>query len=71
MHLKVSGYFGYKKEKVPGSLSSDEITVGTLMMEIIFMLQYNCHSVTESTDAKEIKYNIFSDFISISVNSPY
>ena len=51
----MSGYFGYKKEKVPGSLSSDEITVGTLMMEIIFMLQYNCHSVTESTDAKEIK----------------
>ena len=26
------------------------------MVEIIFMLQYNCHSVTESTDAKEIKY---------------
>ncbi len=53
--MKVSGYFGYKKEKVPGSLGGDEITVGALMIEIIFMLQYNSHSVTESTDALENK----------------
>ena len=54
-HLQVSGYFGYNKQKVPGSLVSDEVMVGSLMMEIIFNMQYNSHSVTQSSDAKEIK----------------
>ena len=54
-NLKVSGYFGYNKQKVPSSLVGDEVIVGNLMIEIIFNMQYNSHSITQSTDAKEIK----------------
>ena len=36
-------------------MEGDEVIVGNLMMEIIFNLQYNSHSITQSTDAKEIK----------------
>ena len=59
-NLQMSGYFGYKKQKVPGSLDSDEVVVGDLMVEVILMMQYNSHSITESTDAMESKKKILN-----------
>ena len=39
------------QERVPGKLDPVEERVGGLLVSIILSLQFNCHSVTEATDA--------------------
>ena len=58
--LQVAGYFATKKIKVPAQLNEDEIKVGGMIVELILKLQFNSHSITEATDAREAKSQVLN-----------
>ena len=58
--LQVAGYFATKKTKVPAQLNEDEIKVGGMIVELILKMQFNTHSVTEGTDAREVKVQVLA-----------
>ena len=48
---EIDRYLSTWQERVPGKLDPVEERVGGLLVSIILSLQFNCHSVTEATDA--------------------
>ena len=58
--LQVAGYFATKKMKVPTQLNEDEIKVGGMIVELILKMQFNTHSVTEGTDAREAQKQVLA-----------
>ena len=48
--LQLSGYFGEAKNRVVPGLTENEVMIGGMMADLLLCLQFNTHSVTESTD---------------------
>ena len=48
--LQLSGFFGKTKPRVSPVLTDSEVMIGGMMVELLLCLQFNTHSVTESTD---------------------
>ena len=51
--LQLSGYFGKAKVRLGKVLEEKEKMIGSLLAELLFCLQFNTHSVTESKDSHQ------------------
>ena len=47
--LQVSGYFGHSRGQV-ASLNEDEAMMGRMLVHLFMLMQFNTHSINESTD---------------------
>ena len=43
--LQVTGYFGSENKAISSTLSSDQLVIGSVLVNILQMLRYNAHSI--------------------------
>ena len=56
--LQLSGYFGQTKVRLGKVLEEKEKVVGEMLADLLFCLQFNTHSVTESKDCQQPQQSV-------------
>ena len=46
----MAGYFGSSKSKNPTQLTEDEAMISKMLVHVFLLMQFNTHSINESTD---------------------